>query len=122
MTNTTAIGRAAEDFVAERLVALGARIIARNERTRFYEIDIIALKNNRLHFVEVKYRRQTDSGDGVAAITNTKLQRLIKAAQVWQATHPVYTDYEASLDIAAVTAVDNSDIFKLKYLANITAY
>ena len=48
------IGRAAEDLVAARLVTANWEIVERNARTRFGELDIIALDGRTLVFVEVK--------------------------------------------------------------------
>jgi putative endonuclease len=52
------IGRAAEDLVSGRLLARGWRIVERNARTRFGELDIVALDASTLVFVEVKAGRQ----------------------------------------------------------------
>jgi putative endonuclease len=51
------LGRAAEDLVAARLAAAGWGIVARNARTRFGELDIVALDGGALVFVEVKAGR-----------------------------------------------------------------
>jgi putative endonuclease len=51
------IGRAAEDLVATRLAAAGWEIIERNARTRHGELDIVALDERALVFVEVKAGR-----------------------------------------------------------------
>jgi putative endonuclease len=50
-------GRRAEQLVADRLEAAGWRIIARNERSRHGELDIVALDGRTLVFVEVKAGR-----------------------------------------------------------------
>ena len=55
------IGRAAEDLVAGRLAALGWAIVERNARTRFGELDIVALDDRTLVFVEVKAGRAGSS-------------------------------------------------------------
>jgi putative endonuclease len=51
------LGRAAEDLAAKHLERLGLRVVARNHRTRYGEIDLIALDAETLVFVEVKARR-----------------------------------------------------------------
>ncbi len=51
------IGRAAEDIVAARLAGSNWEIVARNARTRFGELDIVALDGRTLVFVEVKAGR-----------------------------------------------------------------
>ena len=51
------LGQAAERLAAEHLKRLGYAIVARNHRTRFGEIDIVAADDETLVFVEVKARR-----------------------------------------------------------------
>ena len=53
------LGRVAEEIVAQRLVADGWEIVARNARTAEVrgEIDLIAMDGRMLTFVEVKARR-----------------------------------------------------------------
>ena len=79
------MSRAKGDFAEERgceyLVSIGFNIIERNFYSRFGEIDIIASKDDILHFVEVK------SGEDyelcVQNITPLKLSRLIKTGDVY---------------------------------------
>ncbi len=119
MTNTTKIGRDAESYVAGQLALQGYQVIARNQRTRFYEIDIIAVKQQQLRFIEVKYRKFSGSGDGLEAITQTKIKRLTRAITSWLAEHQEYTDYEISLDVAAVSSTGGG--YSLQYIENITS-
>ena len=51
-------GRAAEELVARRLAAAGWEIVERNARTRYGELDIVALDGRALVFVEVKAGRE----------------------------------------------------------------
>jgi putative endonuclease len=51
------LGQASERLAATHLERLGYEIIARNHRTRFGEIDLVALDGETLVFVEVKARR-----------------------------------------------------------------
>jgi putative endonuclease len=51
-------GRRAEDLVARRLAAAGWEIVERNARTRYGELDIVALDDRALVFVEVKAGRE----------------------------------------------------------------
>lgn len=50
-------GRRGEDLAAEHLERLGFRVLARNHRTRFGELDLIAYDGETLVFAEVKTRR-----------------------------------------------------------------
>jgi putative endonuclease len=51
-------GRRAEELVASRLAAAGWEIVERNARTRYGELDIVALDGRTLVFVEVKAGRE----------------------------------------------------------------
>ena len=55
------VGRLGERLAAEHLERLGYRVLARNHRTRFGELDLVACDDERIVFVEVKARR---SGPG----------------------------------------------------------
>jgi putative endonuclease len=52
------IGRAAEELVCRRLYAAGWQIVERNARTRYGELDIVALDGATLVFLEVKAGRE----------------------------------------------------------------
>jgi ribonuclease HII len=79
--NTTLVGNIAEEKVAEALKKDGHNIIVRNWKTKLCEIDIISEKDQKIYFTEVKYRKNTESGDGFAAITSAKLQQMRFAAE-----------------------------------------
>jgi putative endonuclease len=51
------LGRAAEEFVAQRLIQAGWRIVGRNVRLPSGELDLVALDGRTLVFVEVKAGR-----------------------------------------------------------------
>ena len=55
------LGRRGEQLAAEHLERLGYRVLVRNHRTRFGELDLVACDDERIVFVEVKARR---SGPG----------------------------------------------------------
>ncbi len=65
-----------ETLAAEFLAARGYQIIARNHRSRFGEIDIIALHKSDIVFVEVKTRSSDRFGTPAEAITRSKLEKL----------------------------------------------
>jgi putative endonuclease len=79
-------GRLAEARAAEHLGSLGHRILERNARTRYGELDIVALDGRTLVFVEVKAGR-VDSAYGperpVHAVDRRKQQRIRRLATVW---------------------------------------
>jgi len=77
------IGRKAEQAAAAFLQRKGCQIIGQNWRTRWYEIDIVAMRQQWLYFCEVKYRATNRYGRGLDYVTPKKLQRMRFAAQSW---------------------------------------
>jgi uncharacterized protein (TIGR00252 family) len=80
---STEVGRAAEDVAAKYLEKLGHKILERNWRTRWCEIDIVSQKGSVLYFVEVKYRASSAWGNGLEYVTPKKLQQMRFAAEFW---------------------------------------
>jgi putative endonuclease len=76
-----AAGAAAEELAAAHLAAHGLAIVARNFRTRFGEIDVVARDGDTLVFVEVRLRRRADFGGAAASITPAKQMRMQRAAR-----------------------------------------
>lgn len=74
----------AEAYLAER----GYRILERRYKTRHGEIDLVAVKNRVLCFVEVKYRPGSRLGGGLEAIGAAKQMRLRSAARAYLMDHP----------------------------------
>ena len=80
---TRSVGNESETAAAEELVRQGYEIIERNWKTKYCEIDIVAKKKDTLYFVEVKHRKNSKSGDGLAAITPKKLNQMKFAAKFY---------------------------------------
>jgi putative endonuclease len=76
-----AAGPRAEALAADYLVRQGLTIVARNFRTRFGEIDLIATDAGTLVFVEVRMRRSLRFGGALGSITAAKRARMIAAAR-----------------------------------------
>lgn len=77
------IGDEAEYVASEYLRSMGHEIIERNWKTKLCEIDIVARKEDTLYFVEVKYRKTSNQGGGVAAITLKKLRQMRFSVEVY---------------------------------------
>lgn len=90
-------GRVAEWLAAAALIAKGYRILGRNVKTRAGEIDIIAVRGQRLAFVEVKRRLTRE--DAEAAVSDRQAERIRNAADYWLAYRPRYHAYEQGFDL-----------------------
>ena len=73
-------GLIAEEKASKYLICKNFRVINRNFYTKYGEIDIIAIKDNILYFVEVK---SGDSFDPIYNVTKTKLERITKSIHVF---------------------------------------
>lgn len=100
---TRQIGDKGEQAAADWLAANGHEIIARNWRTRYCEIDIVSVKGEVLYFTEVKYRKNDDFGDGLAAITAKKQRQMRFAAELFLAGKPECSGIAAKLLAASVS-------------------
>lgn len=80
------LGKQAEDLVAERLAAAGWELLERNARTRYGELDLVALDGRTLVFVEVKAGRQGSAFGPerpVLAVNHRKQRRVRSLATAW---------------------------------------
>ncbi|HEX3239576.1 MAG TPA: YraN family protein [Solirubrobacterales bacterium] len=81
-------GARAEELVARRLATTGWEIVERNARTRYGELDIVALDGHALVFVEVKAGRagnRLGPERPVLAVDRRKQQRVRRLAAAWMA-------------------------------------
>ena len=93
-------GEAAEDLVADFLERQGLKIVERNYRCRFGEIDLVARSGELLVFVEVRARKSEAFGGAAGSITATKRRLIVAAARHFLATHKV--DRACRFDVVLV--------------------
>ena len=100
--NTTVVGAKGEAAVCEYLEGLGHEIIARNFKTKLYEIDIVSAFEDRIYFTEVKYRRSDFRGGGFAAINSKKLDKMRFAAECFLKFRREFDEFSPLLAVAEV--------------------
>lgn len=122
MTDQTKItGQKGEKAATKYLKKQGYKIIERNFRTRFGEIDLIAQKGDLLVFIEVKARiAKEDFGQAEWAINRKKIAQVKQMAQVYLVKKQ--PDYQ-NLRIDAITIIFSPEgkIVSLKHWQNLTA-
>lgn len=91
---TVDTGRRAEEVAAQFVEQKGCRILDRNWRTRYCEIDLVAQREQTVYFCEVKYRASRAQGTGLDYITPKKLARMRFAAELWVQTNNWQGGYE----------------------------
>lgn len=98
---TKTLGLAGEDLAEQHLVAQGFRILHRQYRSHWGEIDLIAEDGEWVVFVEVKTRRSTAAGHPVEAVHARKQEKLTRLALAWMKQHRSL-DHRARFDVVAV--------------------
>jgi putative endonuclease len=83
------IGALGEQLAVEHLRSLQLRVIERNWRCRYGELDVIAAddKTGTVVFVEVKTRTTDHFGGVEQAVTGEKVRRLRRLSGLWLAAH-----------------------------------
>ena len=84
------VGKDGEELAGNWLKERGYEILHRNWRHSHYEIDIIALKNKILCFIEVKCRNASPIGYPEDSVTKKKFKNLQRAADQFLFLHPGY--------------------------------
>jgi len=90
--------RAAERFLLKQ----GMVIVARGYQDKFGEVDLIAVDDETIVFVEVKTRTSDLAGLPAEAVDETKQQHLTKTAYGYLKWHRL-TDCRARFDVIAIT-------------------
>lgn len=106
MAEHNLLGNRGEELAKAYLEKLGYQIIASNWRERKFEIDLIAIDNDELVFVEVKTRSTDFFGNPEEAVTSKKQQHLINGADCYVQQKEI--DLECRFDFVAVIHNENS--------------
>ena len=96
------LGNRGENAAVRFLRRLGYRILARNCRNHWGEIDIIARDGDWIVFVEVKTRSSHAAGHPAEAVTRRKQVQLTKLALVWLKQRRLL-EHRARFDVVALT-------------------
>jgi putative endonuclease len=94
-------GKLGEQLGENYFAALGYVLLEKNWRHSRWEVDLIVVKNQTLHFVEVKTRRTKKFGLPEEKVGNKKIQHLINAAEQYLYLHPEWKRIQ--FDILSIT-------------------
>ena len=92
-------------------------IVARSQRMRLGEIDLIAVDGDTLVFVEVKTRKSCDAGHPAEAVTPRKQAKLTQLAQVYRKRHQLDRT-PSRFDVVAVTWAEESRQPRIDHYVN----
>ena len=107
--STQNIGEKGEEYTVKFLKKKKYKILERNYRKRYGEIDIIAENKNYIVFVEVKTRHKDSMASAADAVNRQKQIRIIKTASLYLAENE--TEKFCRFDVCEVYI--NSDNLKL---------
>lgn len=104
MHNHIQTGDLGEEIASGFIIEKGYQILERNWRYKHWEVDIIASRKHKLHFIEVKTRNSLRFGKPEESITREKMTHLKNAAEQYQYQHPEWKYIQ--FDVIAITLVN----------------
>ena len=110
-------GKQGEDIAFQYLIDHDFKIIDRNFRSKFGEIDIIAQKGNKLFFVEVKTRSNLKKGMPYEAINKRKIHQMKKASTYFLMQNN-YKDLKYTLSAFSILFINLND-YRLHFFESI---
>ena len=113
-----ALGRLGEELAAAHLERLGYAIVARNYRTRYGEIDVVACDGHTLVIAEVKTRRSAAAGRSpLESVHASKQVQVRRMASEWLAqTRERPRTRELRFDAIGVTLDASGRLIGLEHL------
>lgn len=111
----TELGAKGEEIACKYLTDKGYKILSRNWRFRHLEVDIIAMKDDMLHVVEVKTRQTNFFERPQDAVTKSKQAYLVQAINRYIEHIPDFTG-EIQFDI--ITILTNAQGTEIEHIEN----
>ncbi len=94
-------GRSGEDEAARFLKARGFKILRRNYRCRFGEIDLVAADGETVVFVEVKTRSGSSFAEAAEAVNRKKMEHMTRASEFFLSEFGLL-DHAARFDVVCI--------------------
>jgi putative endonuclease len=114
------LGKKGEDLASNYLHKKGYRIIDRNFKKGYGELDIIALQDSTLVFIEVKTRIGREFGLPEEAVTPRKLREVIKTAQYYKLLHPQLPE-AMQVDVIGIELDSSDRIVYFNHIQSVTS-
>lgn len=109
-------GEDAENACCQYLKSQGLKLIERNFRSTYGEIDLIMMDKTTLVFVEVRFRKNKDFGGGLESVTKTKQNKLRKTAELYIQKHN--QSINARFDVVSMSKQTHNTPGKQQYTYN----
>jgi putative endonuclease len=101
MATKREIGVEGEDMAVKTLKKKGYKIIEKNYRSKFGEIDIVAEEKGYIVFIEVKRRTTGSFGGSFDAIDRKKKEHMIRSAQYYLKSRKCF-ERKARFDVVGI--------------------
>lgn len=118
-THKQLLGKKGEELAATYLEQHGYRIIDRNFKARYGEIDIIAIKDAILIFIEVKTRVGRMFGLPEESVTPKKLNEVVGTARYYKLLHPELPD-AMRIDVIGIELDFDETLKYFNHIPNVT--
>ncbi len=113
------LGKIGETLACDYLLHHQYTILERNFQKRYGELDIVALKDNTLVFVEVKTRIGREFGLPEEAVTPRKLAEVKQTAYYYKLLHPELPE-SMQLDVIAIELEVDETLKSFSHIENVT--
>lgn len=112
-------GKAGEKLAVAFLKQQGFKILETNFKSKLGEIDIVALDQNTLVFVEVKARTSLEFGLPEEAVGYRKLEHIRKSADYYRSIRKNLPEGER-IDVVAIEKDFGGNLRRLELIKNVT--
>ena len=117
MGSKVALGKWGEKVAMTQLEANGFKIVRQNWRCQFGEIDIVAQKEGRFHFIEVKTRKGRGKGSPEEAITPQKAAKMQQTGLMYVGQFGL-GEVDWQLDLVAIELDRSGKVTRLEHIPN----
>ncbi len=100
LNNRQTLGKQGEEIAENYLKKNKYKILEKNYKNRYGEIDIIAQKNKKIIFIEVKTRYNLKFGPPEESVNITKQIKIIRSAEKYILSNKLKKDYR--IDVIAI--------------------
>ncbi len=104
--NKRSVGSKYEDLAVSFLNSNGVKVIARNFRSRYGEIDIVGHDGSYYIFFEVKFRKDGAAGDPASAVDYRKQYRISRVADYFRVYRKLKDTDNVRFDVIAILGND----------------
>jgi putative endonuclease len=111
LATTTDTGKAAEHYACRYLEKQGLKLIEKNYRCRYGEIDLIMRDKKTTVFVEVRYRSNPNFGSGAESINARKQQKLVTTANHFLQHNRQAMNHQCRFDVISLSAAPDKSGF-----------